>query len=482
MKIKNSEVVIGIITTVGTDTSNAIKYIEEHLKKFSYETIVINVSSQIISKFDDPKKTIANEYDRINYYMDLGDKVRNETGDGAILAKGVAATIHAMRDVSDPQPRNRCAYIVKSLKHPKESEYLKDVYGDGFHLVGITSKMDKRIEFLTNVKNIQEKQARKLIERDTKEDDKLGQQTLSAFQNSDYFLDVTDNLKELRNSVFRLIDILFGDPFVTPTFDEYAMFMAYASSLRSADLSRQVGAVITKGEEIISSGANDCPKYGGGLYWQIHKDNSYYDLENGRDYKIGYDSNKHEQEIIINSILSSFNLEINEENKQKIKDAGIGSLTEYGRVVHAEMESLLMCARNNISTKNTTMYVTTFPCHNCAKHIIASGVEKVIYIEPYPKSKAIDFYSQEITTDGDVADKVRFVPFSGVGPRRFVDLFSMNSTKWESKTRKDKDGKIINWDRTKANLRNPLYPMNYIEFEAIAYKNYYEEISNNKKE
>lgn len=482
MKIKNSEVVIGIITTVGTDTSNAIKYIEEHLKKFSYETIVINVSSQIISKFDDPKKTISNEYDRINYYMDLGDKVRNETGDGAILAKGVAATIHAMRDVSDPQPRKRCAYIVKSLKHPKESEYLKDVYGDGFHLVGITSKMDKRIEFLTNVKNIQEKQARKLIERDTKEDDKLGQQTLSAFQNSDYFLDVTDNLKELRNSVFRLIDILFGDPFVTPTFDEYAMFMAYASSLRSADLSRQVGAVITKGEEIISSGANDCPKYGGGLYWQIHKDNSYYDLENGRDYKIGYDSNKHEQEIIINSILSSFNLEINEENKQKIKDAGIGSLTEYGRVVHAEMESLLMCARNNISTKNTTMYVTTFPCHNCAKHIIASGVEKVIYIEPYPKSKAIDFYSQEITTDGDVADKVRFVPFSGVGPRRFVDLFSMNSTKWESKTRKDKDGKIINWDRTKANLRNPLYPMNYIEFEAIAYKNYYEEISNNKKE
>lgn len=482
MKIKNSEVVIGIITTVGTDTSNAIKYIEEHLKKFSYETIVINVSSQIISKFDDPKKTISNEYDRINYYMDLGDKVRNETGDGAILAKGVAATIHAMRDVSDPQPRKRCAYIVKSLKHPKESEYLKDVYGDGFHLVGITSKMDKRIEFLTNVKNIQEKQARKLIERDTKEDDKLGQQTLSAFQNSDYFLDITDNLKELRNSVFRLIDILFGDPFVTPTFDEYAMFMAYASSLRSADLSRQVGAVITKGEEIISSGANDCPKYGGGLYWQIHKDNSYYDLENGRDYKIGYDSNKHEQENIINSILSSFNLEINEENKQKIKDAGIGSLTEYGRVVHAEMESLLMCARNNISTKNTTMYVTTFPCHNCAKHIIASGVEKVIYIEPYPKSKAIDFYSQEITTDGDVADKVRFVPFSGVGPRRFVDLFSMNSTKWESKTRKDKDGKIINWDRTKANLRNPLYPMNYIEFEAIAYKNYYEEISNNKKE
>ena len=45
------------------------------------------------------------------------------------------------------------------------------------------------------------------------------------------------------------------------------MFMAFASALRSADLSRQIGAVIAHDNEIIATGANDCPKSGGGLYW-----------------------------------------------------------------------------------------------------------------------------------------------------------------------------------------------------------------------
>ena len=50
----------------------------------------------------------------------------------------------------------------------------------------------------------------------------------------------------LYNSVSRLVELLFGNPFISPNFDEYAMFMAYASSLRSADLSRQIGAVIAR--------------------------------------------------------------------------------------------------------------------------------------------------------------------------------------------------------------------------------------------
>ena len=44
-------------------------------------------------------------------------------------------------------------------------------------------------------------------------------------------------------------------PYVTPLFDEFAMFMAFAAALRSADLSRQVGAVVGKSNEIISTGA-----------------------------------------------------------------------------------------------------------------------------------------------------------------------------------------------------------------------------------
>lgn len=143
----------------------------------------------------------------------------------------------------------------------------------------------------------------------------------------------------------------------------------------------------------------------------------------------------------------------------------------------------MMCARNGISTKECSMYMTTFPCHNCAKHIIAAGIKKVIYIEPYPKSKALEFYPNEISQNGqDSEKKVLFIPFKGVGPHRFIDLFSMHSIRWYSRNRKNKDGYVIQWDRSKASLRNPMSLMNYIEMEQSAHKQYTEEINQIGKE
>ena len=478
MSNPKSEIVLGLITTVGTDTDNVIKYMKEQFAKFSFTTEIINVSSEILSNFDKEPYDINSEYDRIMHYMDLGNSVRKKTQDASILMKGVAANIFSKRESIDmPSPRERIAYIIKSIKHPEEADYLKLVYGDGFHLIGITSENKYRIEYLTEVKDMPRTLAEQLIARDADETETLGQHTQDAFQNADYFINVTNNTDEIKNSVFRLIDLLFGEPFTTPTFDEYAMFMGYAASLRSADLSRQVGAVVTKNNEILSSGVNDCPRYGGGLYWQIHQDYKYYDEENGRDYKLGYDSNKRQQTEIINRILDNLQVEKSATNINLVKKSGIGSLTEYGRVVHAEMEALLACARNNISTRNATMYMTTFPCHNCAKHIIAAGIKKVVYIEPYPKSKALEFYHNEISTKREDFDKkIIFVPFSGVGPRRYIDLFAMTSAKWGNKKRKDSAGNVVMWNRQEAKIHNPMMPFSYLEYEKVAYLSYYKEI------
>lgn len=374
---KSGEIVLGLITTVGTDTENVIRYMKEHLLKFSYTTEIINVSSQILTCFVPDKPTFDSEYARVKYYMDLGNKVRNDSKDATIIMKGVASHILSERDsVEDPSPREKIAYIIKSIKHPHEADYLKQVYGDGFHLVGITSDILDRKKFLTDVKAMSPEQAQELMDRDSDDVDDMGQHTQDAFQNSDYFINVVDNTEEIKNCVFRLIDLLFGNPFITPTFDEYAMFMAYAASLRSADLSRQIGAVITKNNEILTTGVNDCPRFRGGLYWQIQDQHRYCDEPDGRDYMLGYDSNKIEQTKIVNQILDNLGLEKNDENKKLIKKAGISSLTEYGRVVHAEMEAILACARNNISSTDAVMYATTFPCHNCAKHIVAAGIKK----------------------------------------------------------------------------------------------------------
>ncbi len=86
------------------------------------------------------------------------------------------------------------------------------------------------------------------------------------------------------------------------------------------------------------------------------------------------------------------------------------------------------------------MYVTAFPCHECARHVLASGIKLVRYIEPYPKSLAEDQYpdSIKVASDGSLGDKLIFEPFVGIAPRQYMHLFAKTK-------RKQKDGKVIKW-------------------------------------
>jgi deoxycytidylate deaminase len=105
-------------------------------------------------------------------------------------------------------------------------------------------------------------------------------------------------------------------------------------------------------------------------------------------------------------------------------------LTEFGRVVHAEMCTICDAAREGLSIKNATLYCTTFPCHNCTKHIIASGLSRVVYMEPYPKSRAKELHEDEIQLEAE-SDKeiVSFVPFMGISPIRYHDIFQKGRRK-----------------------------------------------------
>lgn len=52
-------------------------------------------------------------------------------------------------------------------------------------------------------------------------------------------------------------------------------------------------------------------------------------------------------------------------------------------VIHAEINAIAKAARQGISVKGATMYVSISPCIECAKLIIQSGISKVIYKEEY---------------------------------------------------------------------------------------------------
>ncbi|MFQ7119937.1 MAG: deoxycytidylate deaminase [Intestinibacter sp.] len=53
--------------------------------------------------------------------------------------------------------------------------------------------------------------------------------------------------------------------------------------------------------------------------------------------------------------------------------------TKYPYVVHAEQNAILNARGKNL--EGCSIYVNLFPCHDCARNIIQSGIKKVYYLE-----------------------------------------------------------------------------------------------------
>jgi len=113
---------------------------------------------------------------------------------------------------------------------------------------------------------------------------------------------------------------------------------------------------------------------------------------------------------------------------QKIRKSRIKGLIEFSRAVHAEMAAIVSAARDGLGqVRGATLFTTTFPCHNCARHIVADGIRKVIYIEPYPKSLALTLHNDAISTnENDEEKKVVFLQYQGAAPRSFSRIFKLN--------------------------------------------------------
>ena len=58
-------------------------------------------------------------------------------------------------------------------------------------------------------------------------------------------------------------------------------------------------------------------------------------------------------------------------------------LVTSNEVIHAEINAVSKAAKQGVSTNNATMYCNVSPCIECAKLIIQSGINKVIYCKDY---------------------------------------------------------------------------------------------------
>lgn len=405
------------------------------------------------------------EYERVDSLQTIGNRLR-EVGSFVFLAEKVVEEIATNRVDDGWEDEGlgaakkpialRKAHIIDSLKNPAEVKLLRQVYGDVFWLIGVFAPEGVRQARLKS-KNVDDStEAAKMMKRDKEERDLFGQQVAKTMYEADFFVrNDKPNIKQLTETVSRFLEILFGISVCTPTLHESAMYAAVSASSRSACLSRQVGAAIySKTGEELGVGCNDVPRFGGSLYKSedAGEDHRCF-LWGGRICHNDHEKDQIYKDVAkvlfgpggIQDALSSAFAEsrvIDKADKQEVEriltdqairrktemllaKTEIRNLIEFSRSVHAEMEAIISAARSQkAGLVGSTIYTTVFPCHNCARHIVAAGIHEVIYIEPYPKSKAVDLHNDAVSMDDkERGKKVIFLQYEGIAPKNFVRLF-----------------------------------------------------------
>jgi deoxycytidylate deaminase len=488
------ELVFGLVGPVKTDLKFIGNELEACLSDVGYgEILRVRISDLIteihgeIALCDADGKPIAlettTEDRRLLTYMEAGNALRRLSGDASILAAYAAGKIRSGRDPAKPR-----ASIIHSLKTPEETHLLRRIYGVGFFLIGASSPRAVREKSLADAiasdrgigpsspqfADCQET-ARRLIEKDENEPDAAGQKLRDTFHLADLFVSLDDESQGAKDSASaelrRFVELVMGNLAHTPSKDEYLMFQAFAASMRSGALGRQVGAVVaTEKGEVLGLGCNDVPRAGGGLYWPEQPDDA-------RDLKRPRDSSNELSERMLRELFDRMTSQDllpatpdMAEVQRALRGTRVLSLLEFGRTTHAEMEALLSAARVGAPIQDCALYTTTFPCHECARLILTAGVKRVVYVEPYPKSLAAELHSDGISIGRQertaaTPQKVEFLPFAGVGPRRYMDLFSTMTSVGKTLGRKTSDGYRIEWKPETAEPRLPLLPVSYLELE-----------------
>ncbi|MEO9297732.1 anti-phage dCTP deaminase [Devosia alba] len=458
-EIEFPEIFIGLVSPIGVDTQDVDASIASYFKAEGYSVIHIKVTDSFRRLKEDivPLKKLENSpfYERIDSHIEYGNYVRKKFNDNSILASAAVSLIFRQRWKSEVANRlnpalpsyERRVYIISQFKRKEEVDLLRQVYGAQFFQISVYSRRETRIKYLSakieadkrqDDKRPSEDLARYLVARDEDESrEPFGQRVTSVFHDADFIVNVEAQNQTIDRQVERFGELLFGSNVISPTKSEYGMYSAKVAALRTLDLSRQVGAAIfSPGGEIISLGANEVPKAGGGTYWA---DGGGYDA---REYVLKKDSNDEKKRLVVREMYSlAMGTQFEESKFQEfierddVKNSRAMDAIEYGRIVHAEMNAVTDAARLGRNVQDAVLYCTTFPCHVCAKHIVASGVKRVVYLEPYPKSLAQDLHPDSISVDGSERGRfskypvVEFEHFYGVTPRRYREFFERGKRK-----------------------------------------------------
>lgn len=478
----SKELFIGFVGYAGSGCSTAAKRLKVFLEESGYQVERVRLSELItaywrdvtVEQPSDGPREGAMRLDRAMLLQDLGDQLRAEHKNYAVAALGVQR-IREIRGKRDPGCE-KIAYLIDSIKHKAEVELLRDVYGQAFRLVAVhgerharESRLIGNVSSTVKYRGADADLVRRYMDRDEKDGiNSSGQQVRDAFYLADYFLDNNINVPDgsnLSSDLERFVNLVLGAGLVRPNLSERAMNYAHAAALQSSCLSRQVGAVlVSPSGEIIGTGTNDVPTYGGGVYGEgTRPDNRCHawkwEAEGAKFVGCHNDRKKTDlRKKISDWVVEQFAAElalaahpvpvVGTDTAEKARSMaevairekissksdifenlpGIKDLIEYSRAIHAEMSAVLASARSGHSPKGATLFCTTYPCHNCARHLVNAGVSRVYYVEPYVKSLATELHSDAISNvelrPNELQQHMIVLPFVGVGPRMYEDFFT----------------------------------------------------------
>lgn len=439
--IERPELVIGLVGALGTDLDEVYRALADALRVVAYNAELVHVSRLISRLHKAAGRSCAGAETEMAVLMQQGDELRAAAGSDA-AASLVVGEIRRRRGAATE--RESTALVVRSLKREEEIVRLRSVYGPRFVVVAAWSPRDERAKAVDSRLRDDHPgkddtwytaQTQELMRRDEEDAaDPLGQSVREAFEQADVYLAVRRG-RSIDDATTRVVRLLFGDWFLTPTRDEQAMYQASGAGMRSSAAGRQVGAVVVDEDgEVLVTGMNDVPKVEGGQYWAQEEPDR-------RDWRYGFDVNDRQKLDIANDILERLRTHgwlkdalpggRAATGKAALGDGGplresrIMDLLEFGRIVHAEMACICTAARRGTPLRLRAMYSTTYPCHECARLIIAAGIAELVYVDAYPKSQVSELFADEVAEGPDARpDRVCFRPFEGVAPRLFRSVFT----------------------------------------------------------
>lgn len=482
------ELVFALACTLGADWRVVRQQLVSELEACGYDLRLVRLSDQIPNT-----RSYKNDAERYEALMDAGDRFRQ---DRKLPGAVAIAAIKKIREIRDPQ--SPIAFLLDKLVHPDEVEILRAAYGSRLFVIACDSPRSTRLKdiqarFMESGLNADDaaQAAAHAINRDAGQalskrkkfraiSDKYRVSVGKTLEKADVFVR-GDSPEKTREIITRLVQCIFGHPFHTPTLDELGMALAYQAALTSASLSRRVGASIMMGEQIVAVGSNEVPKAGGGTYheesWKAGRD--------ARDFQLGRDPSDRIRLDMLADLLqgllgaswkvprSKRDMPLRKlavEVANELQGCKLLDVIEYTRTTHAEMVAITAAARRGISIQGATVFTTTLPCHECTRNIIASGIGRVVYLEPYPKSKGSELQSDSIYLEAhsreECQDKLAFEPFSGFVYWRFAELFSLPSRKVDDLRKKQGkllqyDGESVVWKARGASIRSSIFHPTY---------------------